>query len=119
MVPERGFFEYDFTLQDLQSSTSDYNCNWCSIVLQYVQDLISKVPSTVGKDTCDISEEREFSFSDIDGFRGGILHLSVAAREWKAALSFTEKLIEISVKGSRHSRIFSIVANTGELSNRV
>lgn len=118
MDPEHGFFQYDFTLQDLKSSVSGSSCSWCSLVLQYVEDLTMKVSLAAGKDTCDVSDEDRLSLSDIHDFEaGGTLHLFVIARDWKAALSFTERLMEIWVGSYRDSRIFSVVAAKGEQSN--
>lgn len=52
--PKPDFFEYELTLQDLHFSTFDYNCNRCSIDVQYVQDIVGKVSSITTKDTCNI-----------------------------------------------------------------
>ncbi|KAL5349783.1 hypothetical protein ACLOAV_004816 [Pseudogymnoascus australis] len=108
MLPQRGSFEYDITILDLQSSVANETCSWCSLILEYVQDLISEISLAISKGYIDVDDEYGLSASDIDKVKGGgPLHLIVAARDWKGALSFTEKIIEIWAGSWEHSRHFS------------
>ncbi|OBT65450.1 hypothetical protein VE03_06021 [Pseudogymnoascus sp. 23342-1-I1] len=112
MLPERGSFEYDITITDLQSSVINETCSWCSLVLEYVQDLISEISLAVSKGHIDLDDEYGLSASDVDKIKGGgSLHLIVAVRDWKGALSFTEKIMEIWVGSWEHSRHFSALTS--------
>lgn len=115
MLPQRGSFEYDITILDLQSSVANETCSWCSLILEYVQDLISEISLAISKGYIDVDDEYGLSASDIDKVKGGgPLHLIVAARDWKGALSFTEKIIEIWAGSWEHSRHFSSLTSPGK-----